>query len=322
MTGRDTSFPDSVVALSGGVGGARMADGLARALTDEKRLSIIVNTADDFSHLGLFISPDVDTVLYTLAGLENPETGWGRADETWSFMGALTQLGGEDWFRLGDKDLALHAIRSRGLADGMPLEAVIDRLRQRLGVAADVLPMSNERVQTMVETDKGMVGFQDYFVRQRCAPKVKGFAFVGASEARPPARLLERLADPRLGAIVIGPSNPLVSIAPILAVPGLRAALEASPAPVVAVSPLVGGRAVKGPAAKMIAELGQVPSISWIAEFYSGLIDGLVVDEIDRDAAAQIRGPRVHVTQTIMRDDDAREKLAADVLAFARDIRS
>ena len=316
------SFSGRALVLSGGVGGARMARGLALALGSPARLTVAVNTADDFVHLGLAISPDLDTVLYTLAGIENPAQGWGRADETWAFMETLERLGGETWFRLGDKDLALHVFRTRALAEGRTLSMVTAELCRIFDVGAEVLPMSNDRVATVVETEEGALEFQDYFVRRRCAPKVKGFRFIGADDARPLPRLLERLADPALGAVVIGPSNPLVSIAPLLAVPGLRAALEASPAPIVAVSPLVGGAAVKGPAAKMIAELGGIPSVLWVAERYAGLIDGIVVDEADREAAKAIRGPRVRVAKTVMRGDADRATLAAEVLAFAGEIRS
>lgn len=316
------SFSGRVVVLSGGVGGARMARGLALALPDPARLSVAVNTADDFVHLGLAISPDLDTVLYTLAGIENAGQGWGRADETWSFMAALEKLGGETWFKLGDKDLALHVFRTRALAEGRTLSDVTAEACRILGVAAEVLPMTEDRVATVVETEEGPLAFQDYFVRRRCAPRVKGFRFVGADDARPLPRLIERLSDPALGAVVVGPSNPFVSVAPILALPGVRAALEAASAPVVAVSPLVGGAAVKGPAAKMIAEMGETPSVLWVAGHYAGLIDGIVVDEADRDAAKAIRGPRVRVAKTVMRDDADRATLAKEVLAFAEEIRA
>ena len=261
-------------------------------------------------------------MLYTLAGIENPAEGWGRADETWSFMETLERLGGETWFRLGDKDLALHVFRTQALAQGRTLAAVTGELCRRFGVEAEILPMSNDRVATVVETEAGPLDFQDYFVRRRAAPKIKGFRFIGADDARPLPRLLERLAELDLGAVVIGPSNPFVSIAPLLAVPGVRAALAAARAPVIAVSPLVGGEAVKGPAAKMIAELGETPSVLWVAGHYAGLIDGIVVDEADREAAGAIRGPRVRVAKTVMRSDADRATLAAEVLAFALEIRS
>ena len=322
MSAPSVSFSGRVLVLAGGVGGARMARGLARALPDPARLTIAVNTADDFVHLGLAISPDLDTVLYTLAGIENPDQGWGRADETWSFMETLEKFGGETWFRLGDKDLALHVFRTRALAEGRTLAAVTAELCRRFDIRAEILPMTNDKVATVVETDAGTLAFQDYFVRRRCAPKVAGFRFLGADDAKPLPRLIERLADPALGAIVVAPSNPFVSIAPILALAGVRAAIDACPAPIIAVSPLVGGEAVKGPAAKMIAELGEIPSVRWIAERYAGLIDGIVIDEADREEAEKIRGPRVRVAKTVMRSDADRATLAALVLAFAEELRS
>ena len=299
-----------------------MARGFARALEDPARLTVAVNTADDFVHLGLAISPDLDTVLYTLAGIENAEQGWGRADETWSFMLAMEKLGGETWFKLGDKDLALHVFRTRALAEGRTLSAVAAEAARIFDVASEILPMSDDRVATVVETDTGTLTFQDYFVRRRCQPSVKGFRFIGADTARPLPRLMERLAEPTLRAVVIGPSNPFVSIAPILALKGIDEAIRRCRAPVIAVSPLVGGRAVKGPAAKMIAEMGGEPTVGWIAERYAGLIDGIVIDEADRDAAGAISGPRARVAKTVMRNDADRATLAAEVLALAEEIRS
>ena len=240
---------------SGGIGGAKLALGLYRELPPD-RLMVVCNTGDDFEHLGLTISPDLDTVLYTLAGIANPTTGWGRAGETWSFMGALAELGGETWFRLGDADLATHVERTRRLAAGETLAAISEDFCRRLGVHARLIPMCDQPVRTMVRTGGGVLPFQRYFVEQRCAPVVSGFAFQGIAAARPPAALAAALASATLEAVVICPSNPFISIDPILAVPGMRAALAASPAPVVAVSPIIGGRAVKGPTAKMMAELG------------------------------------------------------------------
>ncbi len=299
-----------------------MARGFARALEDPACLTVAVNTADDFVHFGLAISPDLDTVLYTLAGIENTEQGWGRVDETWSFMQAMEKLGGETWFKLGDKDLALHVFRTRALAEGKTLSAVAAEAARIFDVASEILPMSDDRVATVVETDAGTLTFQDYFVRRRCEPSVKGFRFIGADSARPLPELMARLAEPGLRAVVIGPSNPFVSIAPILALKGIDEAIRQSKAPVVAVSPLVGGRAVKGPAAKMIGEMGGEPTSAWIAERYAGLIDGIVIDEADRDAAGTIKGHRVRIAKTVMRNDADRATLAAEVLAFAEEIRS
>jgi LPPG:FO 2-phospho-L-lactate transferase len=280
---------------------------------------VVCNTGDDFEHLGLSISPDLDTVLYTLAGVANPATGWGRAGETWSFMQALAQLGGETWFRLGDADLATHVERTRRLAAGESLSAISDDFRTRLAVRARLVPMCDEPVRTMVHTYDGILPFQRYFVERRCAPKVSGFEFHGASEARPTPSLREALASERLEAVVICPSNPFISIDPILAVSGMRAAIAACRAPVVAVAPIIGGRAVKGPTAKMMAELGIPASARAVAEHYGGLLDGFVLDAADADQTRVIDVPCL-ATRTLMESEDDKRTLAAGVLAFARRI--
>ena len=244
-----------VLALSGGVGGAKLALGLYRILPPDT-LTVVANTGDDFEHLGLSISPDLDTLLYTLSGEANPELGWGRRGETWTFMAALEKLGGETWFRLGDGDLATHVERSYRLAAGDSLSAVIDFFRRRLDIAARLLPVSDDRVRTLLDTDRGRLDFQDYFVRLRCEPVVRRLEFAGSETARPNPDFIAALADPRLRAVIVCPSNPFISIDPILAVPGVREALRACRAPVVAVSPIIGGKAVKGPTAKMMEELG------------------------------------------------------------------
>ncbi|MGH2606394.1 MAG: 2-phospho-L-lactate transferase, partial [Anaerolineales bacterium] len=252
-----------IVILSGGVGGAKLVDGLAAVLAPEE-LTVIVNTGDDFDHLGLRICPDLDTVVYTLAGLADPETGWGRADESWNFLQSLAQLGGPSWFRLGDRDLALHIERTRRLDAGEPLSRVMEGLARALGVRIKVLPMSDDPTPTIVITDEGRLPFQEYFVARGWQPKVLGFSFDGIEAAQPAPGVLEalRTAD----AVVFGPSNPWVSVDPILAVPGIRHALEGKR--VLAVSPIVGGRALKGPAAKMFAELGIPPSAVAVAGHY------------------------------------------------------
>ena len=305
-----------VVALSGGIGGAKLALGLYRALPPD-RLMVVCNTGDDFEHLGLSISPDLDTVMYTLAGVANTDAGWGRASETWSFMRALEQLGGETWFRLGDADLATHVERTRRLAAGESLSAISDDFRRRLGVGARLIPMCDEPVRTLVRTEDGILPFQRYFVEQRCAPKVRGFEFAGAADARAPAALRGALERHGLEAVVICPSNPFISVDPILAVPGMRAALGACRAPVVAVSPIIGGRAVKGPTAKMMAELGMPTSARAVAEHYGGLVDGFVLDAAGADDAASIEVPCL-ATRTLMANEDDKRALAAEVLAFAR----
>jgi LPPG:FO 2-phospho-L-lactate transferase len=305
-----------VVALSGGIGGAKLALGLYRMLPADG-LMVVCNTGDDFEHLGLSICPDLDTVLYTLAGVANPETGWGRAGETWSFMQALERLGGETWFRLGDADLATHVERTRRLAAGESLSVLSDHFCRRLGLRARVIPMCDQPVRTMVHTEDGILPFQRYFVERRCAPKVTGFAFQGAGAASPPTALREALAGEHLEAVVICPSNPFISIDPILAVPGMREAIAACPAPVVAVSPIIGWRAVKGPTAKMMAELGIPASARTVAERYGSLLDGFVLDTTDAGQAPELDLPSL-ATRTLMASEDDKRTLAAEVLAFAR----
>ncbi|HZT90040.1 MAG TPA: 2-phospho-L-lactate transferase [Stellaceae bacterium] len=306
---------DRVLALSGGVGGAKLALGLYRILPAGS-LTVVANTGDDFEHLGLSISPDLDTLLYTLGGLDHPEQGWGRRDETWNFMAALEQLGGETWFRLGDRDLAAHVERTRRLKAGEPLSAIVADFARRFGIAARILPMSDDRVRTRLYTGDGWLDFQDYFVRRRCAPAVREIAFAGAGDARPHPEALAALADPRLAAIVICPSNPFISIDPILSLPGFRAALRASPAPVVAVSPIIAGRAVKGPTAKMMEELGLPVDAAAVARHYAGLIDLFVADEADAAALAELAVPVV-AARTLMTSLGDRENLARAVLGAA-----
>jgi len=300
-----------VVALSGGVGGAKLVLGLSRVLSADELL-IVANTGDDFEHLGLCISPDIDTLTYVLAGLDNPATGWGRRDETWSFMETIATLGGETWFRLGDRDLALHVERTRRLGAGETLSQITADLCRRLGVAPRVLPMSDDRVRTRLHCDGGWIDFQDYFVRRQCQPVMRELAFEGADKARPQPDVLLALKG-EVRAVVICPSNPFISIEPILAVPGLREALIDCNAPVVAVSPIVGGRAVKGPTAKMMQELGLAVSSASVAKRYDGLIDGYVVDQAD---AAGI-STKVHIAPTLMTTLADKEALARTVLAFA-----
>ncbi|MCH8926615.1 MAG: 2-phospho-L-lactate transferase [Proteobacteria bacterium] len=307
-----------VLALCGGIGGAKLALGLYRHLAPGA-LSVAVNTGDDFEHLGLHISPDIDTVLYTLSGTDNPDTGWGRADETWTFMAALEALGGETWFRLGDGDLALHVERTRRLGAGESLSEVCAAFARRFGLDARILPMTDDPLRTVVHTPDGPLPFQHYFVRERCEPRVTGVTFAGAEAARPNPEILRALADPALAAVVICPSNPYLSIDPILAVPGMRIALGACPAPVVAVSPVVGGRAVKGPTAKIMAELGVPVTNAAIAAHYEGLIDGLVLDRADQAEAAELAVPAL-VTETVMTSLEDRIALAAAALGFAAEL--
>jgi len=301
-----------VVALSGGVGGAKLALGLSRVLPPEELL-IVANTGDDFEHLGLSICPDIDTLTYVLAGLDNPVTGWGRRDETWSFMETITTLGGEDWFRLGDRDLALHVERTQRMRAGQTLSEITAHMCRRLGVRPRVLPMSNDRVRTRVRSDDGWIDFQDYFVRQQCRPVVQELVFTGVADARPQSEIMATLGSGNVRAVVICPSNPFISIEPILAVPGLRAAIEGCGAPVVAVSPIVGGRAVKGPTTKMMQELGLAVSSAAVAKRYGNLLDGYVVDAAD----AENIQTKLHIAPTLMTTLEDREALARTVLAFA-----
>lgn len=304
-----------VLALSGGVGGAKLALGLSRVLS-AGRLTVIANTGDDFEYLGLHIAPDLDTLMYTLAGLDNPDTGWGRRNETWHCMAALAALGGETWFRLGDADLATHLERTRRLREGASLSAVTARLCARLGLATRLAPMSDDPVRTVVHTSEGALPFQEYFVRRRCEPRVSGFRFAGTDSARPSPALAAALADPDLRAVVLCPSNPFVSIDPVLAIPGVRAALAACPAPVVGVSPLAGGRAFKGPTAKMLRELGVPASAAAIARHYRGVLDVLVVDEADAGEAHEM-DIAAALARTHMVTLADRERLARAVLSVA-----
>jgi LPPG:FO 2-phospho-L-lactate transferase len=302
----------SIVAITGGVGGAKLALGLSKLL-DPAELCFAVNTGDDLEHLGFEIAPDIDTLIYTLADLANPEVGWGRRDETWSFMSALEAFGGETWFRLGDRDLALHVTRTRMLSAGASRTEVTAAIAAALGVQHPILPMSDDPVRTTVHTDDGPLAFQHYFVRDRCAPPVTGFEFLGIEAARPNPAILERVAA--ADGIVICPSNPFVSVDPLLALPGMRDALRNAPAPVVAVSPIIGGSAVKGPTAKMMRELKVPASAVQVAAHYGDLLDGFVLDEQDAGLAGSIAVPTV-VTRTLMVTLRDRIDLAAAALDY------
>lgn len=307
-----------VIALCGGVGGAKLAFGLAAVLPPED-LTIVVNTGDDFEHLGLHVSPDIDTVAYTLSGLSDAERGWGLAGETWHFMDQLKQLGGEDWFSLGDRDLAMHVERTRRLAAGETLSQITETLTRRLGLSHSVVPMSDDRVRTIVRTEDGELAFQRYFVGERCRPVVAGVRFEGADRAAPAPGLETVLARSDIAAVIVCPSNPYLSIDPILAVPQVRAGLEALGAPIVAVSPIVGGQALKGPAAKLMRELGAAPSSVGVTAHYGGLLDGLVIDRTDAAEADAVRqaGAQPLIAATVMMTDGDRLRLARETLAFA-----
>ncbi|SEJ52862.1 LPPG:FO 2-phospho-L-lactate transferase [Pseudomonas linyingensis] len=308
----------TIVALTGGVGGAKLAAGLARQIP-ASRLKLIVNTGDDFEHLGLQISPDIDTLVYTLANLVSQENGWGRADETWNFMQALGELGGETWFRLGDADLAMHIERTQRLMAGEPLSQVTAALARKLGVASAILPMTDQWVRTRVATDEGTLDFQDYFVRKACKPTVTAIRFEGADGAQPSAGVIQALEDPDLQAIIICPSNPYLSIDPLLSITDLRQRIATAAVPVIAVSPIIAGAAVKGPTAKIMKELGIAQCSLEIAQHYQGLIDGIVLDHADRHLAEQLAIPAL-VTNTLMRCEQDRERLAAECIAFAEQL--
>jgi LPPG:FO 2-phospho-L-lactate transferase len=325
-----------IVALAGGVGGAKLVDGLVHIHPSED-LSIIVNTGDDFEHLGLKICPDLDTVCYTLAGLANPATGWGRAGETWNALESLAELGGPVWFRLGDHDLGTHLERTRLSWEGLTLSQITQRFCEAWKIDPLVLPMSDDPVPTVVYTDEGRLPFQEYFVRQQCRPRVTGFEFQGSERALPAPGVMEAIAATDM--VIICPSNPWVSIDPILALPGMKAEIankdisERTPdmlhrsirtkRTVVAVSPIIGGEAVKGPAAKMYAELGLEPSALAVARHYGfahkgGLLSGLVLDSIDAALEKDIRslGMETLITDTLMRTPMDRIRLAKEVRSF------
>jgi LPPG:FO 2-phospho-L-lactate transferase len=308
-----------IIALSGGVGGAKLALGLSRVMPPEE-LVVVVNTGDDFEHLGLSISPDIDTVTYTLAGLANRELGWGRHDETWSFMETMEALGGETWFRLGDRDVALHVERTRRLREGETLSAITAGFCRRLGIRSRVIPMSDDPVRTRLRTEEGWLDFQEYFVHRRCEPIVHELLFQGAGAARAHPDFIAALNDPSLRAIVICPSNPFISVEPILAIPGVRQAMIDSPVPIIAVSPIIAGQAVKGPTAKMMTELGLDPSAGTVAHRYHDLLDGYVIDHADMSEVVSIDA-RVTLAQTLMRTMEDREALARTVLDAAAVLR-
>ena len=304
-----------IVILTGGVGGAKLVLGLTRILPPD-RITAIVNTGDDFEHLGLRISPDIDTLLYTLAHKANEQQGWGRKDETWRFMDALRSLGGEDWFLLGDGDLAIHVLRTLRSAKGERLSAITRDFAGAWGVETTILPMTDDKVATFVTTDEGDLSFQHYFVERQCSPAVRKIRFEGAASATPAPGVLEALSNEDTAAIFIAPSNPYLSVDPILSIPGVREALAKAKAPVVAISPIIGGKAVKGPTAKLMAEMGLIVTPATIALHYAGLIDALLVDERD---TGDIAVPTAS-TDTLMITLDDRTRVARAALESARQV--
>lgn len=309
----------TVLALAGGVGGAKLANGLAGVLPDGD-LIIGVNTGDDFVHMGLHISPDIDSVTYALAGMNDNVRGWGVKDESWAFMEATRHLGGEGWFNLGDRDLATHVLRTQLLTKAS-LSAVTADIAARLGIMQAIVPMSDDPVRSMILTDDGEMAFQDYFVRHQCAPRFRSIRFAGAEVARPSEALVAAFDDPALEAILICPSNPILSIDPILSVPGIRRKIMERRVPCVALSPFIAGQAVKGPAAKIMTELGLSTTADTIARHYEGLIDGLVIDDADVPGWTG-DGPAIHGADILMRNVDQQHALARNILAFTASLRS
>ena len=303
-----------ILAITGGVGGAKLALGLSKVLNEDEVL-FLVNTGDDFQHLGLEISPDVDSLLYALSEKNNPELGWGRKDESWNFISTLEELGEDAWFRLGDRDLALHIIRTQKLARGESIQQVTDELSAALGIRHRIAPMSQSKISTIVETPDGKLGFQEYFVREKCEPKVINFQFQGIETAEPNPVVVSWLK--KCDGVVICPSNPYVSVDPILKVPGLKELLRSKP--VIAVSPIVGGLAIKGPAAKMMKELGVPPSPIAVSDHYGDLLSGFVLDKTDGDQANDISIPSI-VTQTVMVTLQDRIDLAKQCVRFLEEL--
>lgn len=308
---------EKIVVLTGGVGGAKLVLGL-RHIVPADQIIAVVNTGDDFDHLGLSISPDIDTLLYTLSGKADREKGWGREDESWNFMAALRSLGGEDWFQLGDGDLALHILRTAKLRAGQALSKVTAQFAAAWDIGVSVLPMTDDPVATIVTTDEGDLAFQRYFVERRCMPQVSAIRFEGVRTAVAAPGVLEAITDPATSIILIAPSNPYLSIDPILSVPGISEALKNSGAPVVAISPIIGGKAVKGPTAKLMAELGQSVSLSTIARHYEGLIDGLLIDAGDDASALGVASAATDIMMSSLAD---RARVAQAALALAQTLR-
>ena len=303
-----------ILAITGGVGGAKLALGLSKILTPDELL-FLVNTGDDFQHLGLEISPDLDSLLYALSGKNNPELGWGRANETWACISELEELGADSWFRLGDRDLALHLVRTQMLNQGATLQNVADRLSESLGIDHRIAPMSNDKISTTVNTPNGKLAFQEYFVREQCEPAVIDFDFEGIEKSTPNPVVMSWLDE--CDGIIICPSNPYVSVDTILSVPKYRDAFQSKP--VIAVSPIVGGLAIKGPAAKMMTELGVPPTPIAVAKHYGSLLSGFVLDQTDHEQAKDIPIPSI-VTQTIMLTLHDRIALAEQCVRFLEEM--
>lgn len=310
-----TSSEFPVLALTGGVGGAKLAAGLA-AVLPPGQLDIVANTGDDFEHLGLYIAPDLDSVMYALAGINDRSRGWGVANESWNFLETLSSLNGASWFQLGDRDLAVHVQRTELLRQGLSLSEATTTLCAAMGIEHSLFPMSNDRVRTIVDTEQGELEFQEYFVARQCEPKVLGFRFDGQESATPLPVYQARLQHDTYHAVIVCPSNPFVSVDPILGMAGLKHSLSDSQKPVVAVSPIIGGKALKGPAAKMLQELDMPCDALGVARYYEGVISHFVIDEQDASLTAQIEdlGMQVLCMPTIMRSVEDQTQLANTLL--------
>jgi len=323
MTQPATTTPSKhIVALSGGIGGAKLALGLDRILTDDRwadhGLTVIANTADDFEHMSLYVSPDIDTLVYTLAGLANTDLGWGRSGETWSFMQAMEKLGGDTWFNLGDGDLAMHVWRTSRLSRGDTLSTITKSICQSLSIRADILPMSDQPVRTRLRTDRGWLDFQPYFVGHKAEPTVHEIDYRGINDAKPAPGIIDALTSPNTTAIVICPSNPLISIEPILAIPGIRQAIKDAQAPVIAVSPIINGKAVKGPTTKMLRELGHEATAATVLQRYGDLLDAFIADPHDMKSLQSVAsGVSLISADIIMMSLNDRERLARTVMDVA-----
>ena len=309
-----------ILALSGGVGGAKLCRGLDQ-ITDKDELVIIANTGDDFLYLGFYISPDIDTLIYTLSGENNIETGWGRTNETWKAHNVMRELGADNWFKLGDKDLEMHVYRSKEIQNGTSLTEITQKVSKIWNINSKILPMSNHSVKTIIESDIGTLSFQEYFVKKKCMPKVESITFKN-KKAKTSQIILDEMNDKNLTAIVFAPSNPYLSIDPILSLSEIKTFLHTSSTPVIAVSPVVGGQAIKGPTTKIMTELGLEPSAVTIAKHYDGLIDGLILDVLDQSLVSQVEdmGIKTKVMNTVMHNDQDKIQLAQGVLDFAQEI--
>ncbi len=313
------SNTEKYLALSGGVGGAKLALGLSHVL-DTEQLLVVANTGDDFQHLGLSVSPDIDTLIYTLSGLNNRELGWGRQDESWNFMQACEELGMETWFRLGDKDLVLHLFRTQALSQGLTLSEVTRELCKRFNIRTQIVPMSDDSVKTFVKTTMGTLPFQEYFVKHRCLPEVTGLEYEGIDSAKMSSLFDQYLDDPALQAVIICPSNPFLSVQPILSLSNVRKKLKEIMRPVIIVSPIVEGQALKGPTAKMMKELDFDCDVCGVVDFYADIADGIVIDIKDSAYVEEIesRGVKVHTSNIVMQSLQDRKDLAREVIRFSK----